>query len=136
MIFFFILSRTCFTTVVSALTGYVFVLIQVYIYSSGSILAQQLIFGYTNYGDLRKYLCGFFDTKVGNKRETKSYVEISEFLGVDKPSEVLFVTDVIQEAVAAKAAGLEVIISVMPGNAPLPENHGFDTVEMFREVPF
>ncbi|KAF5814829.1 putative 2-hydroxy-3-keto-5-methylthiopentenyl-1-phosphate phosphatase [Helianthus annuus] len=110
--------------------------VKVYIYSSGSRLAQRLIFGYTNYGDLRKYLCGFFDTKVGNKRETKSYVEISESLGVDKPSEVLFVTDVVQEAVAAKAAGLEVIISVRPGNAPLPENHGCDTVETFTEIPF
>lgn len=38
---------------------------QVYIYSSGSRLAQRLIFGKTNYGDLRKYLSGFFDTAVG-----------------------------------------------------------------------
>lgn len=40
-----------------------------------------------------------------NKKETRSYVEISESVGVDKPSEVLFVTDVYQEAEAAKAAG-------------------------------
>lgn len=111
---------------------------QVYIYSSGSRLAQRLIFGNTNYGDLRKYLCGFFDTIVGyvtrslnsflgfkklfyycfilgkssfttimcrNKKETSSYVEISESVGVDRPSEILFVTDVYQEAIAAKAAG-------------------------------
>lgn len=38
---------------------------QVYIYSSGSRLAQRLIFGKTAYGDLRKYLSGFFDTFVG-----------------------------------------------------------------------
>ncbi|KAI3702840.1 hypothetical protein L6452_28593 [Arctium lappa] len=110
--------------------------VKVYIYSSGSRLAQRLLFGYTNYGDLRKYLCGFFDTSVGNKKETKSYVEISESLGVDKPSEILFVTDVFQEAVAAKAAGLEVIISVRPGNGPLPENHGFTTIKSFTEIPF
>ncbi|KAK9938072.1 hypothetical protein M0R45_014831 [Rubus argutus] len=83
--------------------------IKVYIYSSGSRLAQRLLFGYSNYGDLRKYLSGFFDTTVGNKRETRSYAEIAESVGVDRPSEVLFVTDVFQEAVAAKAAGLEVI---------------------------
>ncbi|KAK9077484.1 hypothetical protein SSX86_005821 [Deinandra increscens subsp. villosa] len=110
--------------------------VKVYIYSSGSRLAQRLIFGYTNYGDLRKYLCGFFDTRVGNKRETKSYVEIAESLGVDKPSDILFITDVVQEAVAAKAAGLEVIISVRPGNGPLPENHGYDTIKTFTEIPF
>ncbi|KAL0320661.1 UNVERIFIED_CONTAM: putative bifunctional methylthioribulose-1-phosphate dehydratase/enolase-phosphatase E1 1 [Sesamum radiatum] len=89
--------------------------IRVYIYSSGSRLAQRLLFGNTNYGDLRKYLCGFFDTTVGNKKETKSYIEITKSLGVDNPSEILFVTDVYQEATAAKAAGLEVIISIRPG---------------------
>ncbi|GAV72310.1 Aldolase_II domain-containing protein/HAD_2 domain-containing protein [Cephalotus follicularis] len=108
--------------------------IKVYIYSSGSRLAQRLIFGNTNYGDLRLYLSGFFDTTVGNKRETRSYVEISESLGVDEPSNILFVTDVYQEAVAAKAAGLEVIISVRPGNAPLPENHGFRTISSLLEI--
>ncbi|KAL1813060.1 hypothetical protein ACET3Z_023125 [Daucus carota] len=108
--------------------------IKVYIYSSGSRLAQRLLFGYTNYGDLRKYLCGYFDTTVGNKKETKSYLEISEYLGVHKPSDILFVTDVYQEGVAAKAAGLDVIISVRPGNGPLPENHGFKTVTSFSEI--
>ncbi|XP_050218822.1 probable bifunctional methylthioribulose-1-phosphate dehydratase/enolase-phosphatase E1 [Mercurialis annua] len=108
--------------------------IKVYIYSSGSRLAQRLIFGKTNYGDLRKYLSGFFDTTVGNKRETHSYVEISESVGVDKPSEILFVTDVVQEAVAAKGAGLQAVISIRPGNAPLLENHGFKTINSFSEI--
>ncbi|XP_042521046.1 probable bifunctional methylthioribulose-1-phosphate dehydratase/enolase-phosphatase E1 1 isoform X2 [Macadamia integrifolia] len=108
--------------------------IKVYIYSSGSREAQRLIFGNSNHGDLRKYLCGFFDTTVGNKKETHSYFEISQSLGVDEPSDILFVTDVVQEAVAANAAGLEVIISVRPGNAPIPENHGFKTVRSFVEI--
>ncbi|ONK58489.1 uncharacterized protein A4U43_C09F13570 [Asparagus officinalis] len=108
--------------------------IKVYIYSSGSREAQRLIFGNTSYGDLRKYLCGFFNTNVGNKRESRSYFEISQSVGVDKPSQVLFLTDVYQEAVAAKAAGLEVIISVRPGNVPLPENHGFKTIRSFAEI--
>ncbi|CAI0440910.1 unnamed protein product [Linum tenue] len=108
--------------------------IKVYIYSSGSRLAQRLIFGNTKSGDLRKYLSGFFDTNVGNKRETSSYIQISESLGVDNPSEILFLTDVVQEAVAAKAAGLKAMISVRPGNAPLPENHGFKTINSFLEI--
>lgn len=108
--------------------------IKVYIYSSGSRLAQRLLFGNTSYGDLRKYLSGYFDTKIGNKKETGSYNEISESLGVDNPSEILFVTDVYQEAVAAQAAGFEVIISVRPGNAPLPKNHGFKTITSFSEI--
>ncbi|KAJ8616605.1 hypothetical protein MRB53_035977 [Persea americana] len=108
--------------------------IKVYIYSSGSREAQRLIFGNTIYGDLRKYLCGFFDTMIGNKRETRSYLEIFQSVGVDKPSQILFVTDVYQEAMAAKAAGLEVIISIRPGNAPLPENHGFNTIQSLSEI--
>ncbi|KAG2299271.1 hypothetical protein Bca4012_010842 [Brassica carinata] len=108
--------------------------IKVYIYSSGSRLAQRLLFGNTNYGDLRKYLSGFFDTTIGNKKESKSYKEIKETLGVDDPSEILFVTDVYQEATAAKAAGLEAVISIRPGNASLPENHGFKTVTSFSQI--
>ncbi|CAL9120686.1 unnamed protein product [Musa textilis] len=108
--------------------------IKVYIYSSGSKEAQRLIFGNTSYGDLRKYLCGFFDTTVGNKRESRSYFEISLSVGVDEPSQVLFVTDVYAEAVAAKAAGLQVLISVRSGNAPLPENHGFKTIKSFADI--
>ncbi|KAG6399947.1 hypothetical protein SASPL_141433 [Salvia splendens] len=108
--------------------------LKVYVYSSGSRLAQRLIFGNTNYGDLRKYLCGFFDTTIGNKKEKKSYQEIWESLGVDDPSQILFVTDVYQEAIAAKAAGLEVIISIRPGNGPLPENHGFQTTNSLSEI--
>lgn len=49
----------------------------------------------------------FIILNARNKKETKSYVEISESLGVHKPSEILFVTDILQEAVAAKAAGKE-----------------------------
>lgn len=51
--------------VISVVLVTIFLLLQVYIYSSGSRLAQRLIFGKTNYGDLRKYLSGFFDTAVG-----------------------------------------------------------------------
>ncbi|WOL14438.1 putative bifunctional methylthioribulose-1-phosphate dehydratase/enolase-phosphatase [Canna indica] len=108
--------------------------VKIYIYSSGSREAQRLLFANTRYGDLRKYLCGFFDTTVGNKRQSRSYLEISQSVGVDKPSQILFVTDVYQEAVAAKEAGLEVVISVRPGNAPLPDNHGFKTIRSFGEI--
>ncbi|KAF8391331.1 hypothetical protein HHK36_023635 [Tetracentron sinense] len=108
--------------------------IKEYVYSSGSREAQRLIFGNSNHGDLRKYLCGFFDTTVGNKTETHSYLEISQSVGVDKPAEILFLTDVFQEAVAAKSAGLEVIIVIRPGNEHLPENHGFKTVESLLEI--
>ncbi|CAN0891271.1 Probable bifunctional methylthioribulose-1-phosphate dehydratase/enolase-phosphatase E1 [Linum grandiflorum] len=128
------LEGVVYDDVVEALKSWHALGIKVYIYSSGSRLAQRLIFGNTNAGDLRQFLSGFFDTNVGTKRETSSYIQISESLGVDSPSEILFLTDVVQEAVAAKAAGLKVLISVRPGNAPLPENHGFKTINSFLEV--
>ncbi|KAF0901163.1 hypothetical protein E2562_038177 [Oryza meyeriana var. granulata] len=106
-----------------------------YIYSSGSREAQRLIFANTAaHGDLRDHLCGFFDTTIGPKREVSSYNEIWQTLGTDRPSQVLFLTDVYQEATAAKSAGLEVLISVRPGNAPLPDNHGFHTITSFAEI--
>lgn len=39
------------------------------------------------------------------KREARSYYEIWQSVGVDRPSQILFLTDVYQEAAAAKAAG-------------------------------
>lgn len=128
------LKGIVFDDVLEALEKWHAMGIKVYIYSSGSRLAQRLLFGNTNHGDLRKYLSGYFDTTVGGKKEMRSYTEIFESVGVDDSSEILFVSDVYQEAVAAKAAGWEVIISVRPGNAPLPENHGFKTVHSFSEI--
>ncbi|GAB2212038.1 hypothetical protein Droror1_Dr00025382, partial [Drosera rotundifolia] len=52
--------------------------IKVYIYSSGSRLAQRLIFGNTNFGDLRKYLSGFFDTTIGTK--LSDHIDLKETL--------------------------------------------------------
>lgn len=106
-----------------------------YIYSSGSREAQRLIFGNTEaHGDLRRYLSAFFDTSVGGKREPRSYYEIWQTLGVDSPSQILFLTDVYQEATAARDAGFEVLISIRPGNAPLPDDHGFQTITSFAQI--
>lgn len=104
------------------------------IYSSGSRQAQKLLFQYSDKGDLRKYLTAYFDTKVGHKRESDSYKEIVQSLNVNSGEEVLFVTDVIEEAQAAKAAGLDVVLSVRPGNKPLPDTHHFPTIRSFAEL--
>mmetsp|Transcript_6075 Transcript_6075/g.7670 ORF Transcript_6075/g.7670 Transcript_6075/m.7670 type:complete len:487 (-) Transcript_6075:228-1688(-) len=107
--------------------------LKVAIYSSGSREAQQLLFGHTNAGDLRSYLSCYFDTTVGHKRQAESYKEITLSLGVPA-EEILFVTDIYEEAVAAKKAGLQVTISVRPGNAPLPENCEFPTIKSFERI--
>lgn len=40
---------------------------------------------------------------------------------MDSPSEVLFLTDLVEEAKAAKRAGVHAVLSVRPGNEPLPD---------------
>lgn len=88
--------------------------LQLAIYSSGSVQAQKLLFGYTEYGDLNPHLSAYFDTGVGHKREADSYRRITKELKV--PAEdILFLSDVPQELDAAKTAGLETIQLVRPG---------------------
>lgn len=77
------------------------------IYSSGSVLAQRLIFGYSTDGDLTQYLSNHFDTHIGHKREVQSYVNIARELNLD-PCEILFLSDIARELEAAAAAGFEV----------------------------
>jgi methylthioribulose 1-phosphate dehydratase/enolase-phosphatase E1 len=107
---------------------------KVYIYSSGSREAQRLLFAYTGYGDLRPFLSGYFDTKVGAKVEANSYKDIVLSLGVDSPSNILFATDSLLEARAAAAAGLQVAVTDRPGNLPLAAGHGFPVVTSFSEL--
>jgi methylthioribulose 1-phosphate dehydratase/enolase-phosphatase E1 len=107
---------------------------QISIYSSGSREAQHLLFKHSNAGDLRKYLQCYFDTKIGGKRDSGSYSEIALTLGVESPSEILFVTDIIEEGEAAAEAGLDVLLSVRPGNAKLPAGHKFKAVTDFNDI--
>ena len=69
--------------------------IRVAIYSSGSIKAQKLLFGQTDFGDLLPYIMGHFDTTSGHKQETQSYINISNALACDS-SDILFLTDIIK----------------------------------------
>jgi methylthioribulose 1-phosphate dehydratase/enolase-phosphatase E1 len=110
--------------------------INISIYSSGSKEAQQLLFKHSNQGDMRSLISCYFDTKIGNKREINSYKEICLTLGVDNPSEILFLTDIVQEAQAATEAGIDCIVSIRDGNTALPNKHNFKTVTNFKELQF
>lgn len=100
---------------------------QIAIYSSGSELAQRRLFESTAAGDLTPLIAAFFDTRVGAKVEADSYTNIAQALG-QAASSILFVSDVTAELRAARAAGLEVLLSVRPGNAPQPDAHLFPAV--------
>ena len=76
-----------------------------YVYSSGSVQAQKLIFGYSIAGDLTPLFSGYFDTTSGYKREAESYVRIAQAIGL--PAEqILFLSDVVEELDAAQASGM------------------------------
>ena len=77
------------------------------IYSSGSVQAQQLLFAHSMFGDLTPYFSHYFDTEVGGKKEVHSYQNIAQTLNL-APQEILFLSDVVAELDAAKAAGFQV----------------------------
>ena len=89
---------------------------KIYIYSSGSILAQKLLFAHTTYGDLSGYINDYFDTTTGPKRVAVSYQAIVEKIA-SPAGEVLFLSDVIAELDAARNAGMQTALCVRPGNA-------------------
>ncbi|CAD5378571.1 Enolase-phosphatase E1 [Pseudomonas sp. OF001] len=76
-----------------------------YVYSSGSIQAQRLIFGCSEAGDLTPLFSGYFDTTSGGKREAASYARIAAAIG-QPAGEILFLSDVVQELDAAHEAGM------------------------------
>ena len=79
---------------------------QLFVYSSGSIQAQKLIFGCSEAGDLTPLFSGYFDTTSGPKREAQSYRHIQQAIGVDA-GEILFLSDIVEELDAAQSAGLK-----------------------------
>ena len=85
--------------------------LEIYIYSSGSVLAQQLLFGSTAGGDLKRYLNGYFDTGVGPKTSAASYRAIARTVHAE-PTAVLFVSDVVAELDAAREAGFQTSLCV------------------------
>lgn len=89
------------------------------VYSSGSIGAQKLLFGHSIAGDLTGLFSGFFDTRIGAKREAAAYTAISAALALEV-GEVLFLSDVSEELDAAQAAGLSTCQLVRPQDGTVP----------------
>lgn len=100
------------------------------IFSSGSVQAQQLLFKYTDLGDLTQFISNYFDTNIGSKRDESSYVAIAEELAL-QPAEVHFISDIPEELDAARAAGMQTSLSVRPGNAPLKADPVHNIVTKF-----
>jgi enolase-phosphatase E1 len=103
------------------------------IYSSGSVLAQRLLFGTTAFGDLTPLLTEFFDTASGGKTFEDSYRGIAAALEC-LPSQMLFVSDIAAEIDAARRARCQVLLCVRPGNAPQQVSEDQSFVHSFDEI--
>ena len=103
-----------------------------YVFSSGSVQAQRLIFGHSDYGDLTPLFAGYFDTTIGAKREADAYRKIAAAITVP-PSQVLFLSDVKEELDAARAAGMQTLWLVRDGTIDVGAEHAqvrdFDAIK-------
>jgi enolase-phosphatase E1 len=110
--------------------------IALYVYSSGSVSAQELLFGHSDFGDLTPLFSGHFDTAVGGKRDAKSYGTIARAIGAD-PGEILFLSDVLEEVAAASQTGMSVTLVARDGatnGSPFPVVANFDTILPLESV--
>ena len=109
--------------------------LQLGVYSSGSVEAQKLLFGHSDYGDLTPMFTDYFDTRIGHKREPSSYVSISQALidngRVTAHSEILFLSDVVAELDAASASGM-LTCELRRDDAPASSEH--KSVKSFEEL--
>jgi enolase-phosphatase E1 len=102
------------------------------IFSSGSVLAQRLLFAHTTAGDLTEFLSEYFDTTIGTKTLAASYGKIARKLECS-PTEIVFISDAVSELDGAQAAGLHALLCKRRGNHPQPKN-AYNIIETFDDV--
>ncbi len=107
--------------------------VQLGIFSSGSVLAQKLLFEHSSAGDLTRFLQWYFDTTSGAKTDAESYRRIATTMAIST-GEILFVSDVTRELDAARAAGMQTRLAMRPGNATPPHDHGYTVVRTFDDL--
>jgi enolase-phosphatase E1 len=97
--------------------------VDLYVYSSGSVAAQKLLFAHSDAGDLSPLFSGYFDTETGPKRDAESYRRIATAIG--RPAEeILFLSDVVEELNAARAAGMRTtLLARAPARCPQAVAH-------------
>jgi enolase-phosphatase E1 len=104
--------------------------LQLYVYSSGSVAAQKLLFAHTPYGDLMPLFAGYFDTTTGPKLESRSYQAIAVTLGLE-PRAIVFLSDHAGEIQAANTAGLQTVLLAREGTEVSPRfARTFDDIQL------
>lgn len=101
------------------------------VFSSGSVAAQKLIFGYSVFGDLTPFFESYFDTTTGSKRDPETYLKISNALAC-LPEEILFLSDIFQELDAANEVGLKTIQILRKGTEKAWNHTAIDFTEVLN----
>ena len=103
-----------------------------YVYSSGSVQAQKLLFGFSEAGDLTPLFSGYFDTHIGGKRETTSYEQIAQEIALE-PRNILFLSDIVEELDAARNAGFDTRWLIRDSAIPVePAHHAVASFDAIR----
>ncbi len=106
--------------------------IRLYVYSSGSVAAQKLLYGHSDFGDLTPWFSGYFDTTSGGKKDAASYVRIAKALPADA-GRTVFLSDVLEELDAAAQAGMQTVQLVRADGMDTgrhPVAHSFDDISL------
>jgi enolase-phosphatase E1 len=127
------LKAPLFNDVEKALRNWRSLGLKLAVYSSGSIEAQKLLYRHSSAGDLNNLFSGWYDTRIGSKLNSQSYVDIALNLGI-KPLELLFISDIPLELEAAKKAGYQVCGSQRAGNKFFIDKNLFPVVNNFNQL--
>ena len=107
--------------------------LRLYVYSSGSIEAQRVLFANSVHGDLTPLFSGYFDTTTGPKRDAKSYAAIADAVEL-APADVVFLSDVDAELDAARAAGLQTVRLLRPADTPPGATTSHSSATSFDDI--
>ena len=127
------LQAQVFADVAPALARWRVADLSISIFSSGSVLAQQVLFAHTEAGDLTSFVNHYFDTEAGEKRQAASYRRIAESAGL-QPHEMLFLSDITAELAAAAEAGMKIMLVLRPGNKPQDFADQYQSIQSFDEL--
>jgi enolase-phosphatase E1 len=111
--------------------------LNLYVYSSGSVAAQRLLFSHTERGDLTPLFSGYFDTTTGSKLAPDSFRAIAGSIGLPAGA-ALFLSDHPGEIEAAADAGMQALLvdreSTAASAATTGRIHSFEDVD-FPDLP-
>ncbi|XP_074600201.1 enolase-phosphatase E1-like [Brevipalpus obovatus] len=111
--------------------------IRLFLYSTGMIIVQQLLFACSTHGNLLPLIDDCFDVLIGSKRDPRSFYKISGLIE-EQPHDILFLTDSGREARAAMQAGCRALLVSRPGNrlSGRYSSKEFRTISSFTEIIF